>query len=77
MKTLKTDLPYIHINIIFLSQSKPGKDHTHLLSKTIKYIKDIQDKPNKIEGSEADAVKQVFRSCFSKNKGFKIMCDIS
>jgi hypothetical protein len=30
-----------------------------------------------INGSKADAVKQKFGSCVGKNKGFKVMCDIS
>jgi hypothetical protein len=33
-------------------------------------INDVQDGLNKINGSEADAVKQKFASWFSKNKGF-------
>jgi hypothetical protein len=47
------------------------------LSETIKDIDDIQDKLNKINGSEVDAVKQRWRSYFSKNQGFEIMCGIS
>jgi hypothetical protein len=49
----------------------------NLLSETIKEINDIEDKLNKINNSKADAVKQKFRSCIRKNKGFKVMCDIS
>jgi hypothetical protein len=40
-------------------------------------MKVIQDKPNKINGSEVDAVKEKLRPHFSKNKGFKVICDIS
>jgi hypothetical protein len=45
----------------------------HLLSETIKEINDIEDKLKKINGSKADAVKQISRSCIEKNKGFKVM----
>jgi hypothetical protein len=41
-----------------------------LMLETIKEICDIQDKLNKITGSEADAIKQ---KCFSKAK---VMCEI-
>jgi hypothetical protein len=43
----------------------------------MKKINDIQDEPSKINGSKADAVKQTFSSCFSKNKEFEVMCEIS
>jgi hypothetical protein len=49
---------------------------TNLLSETIKEINDIEDKLKKINGSKAYAVKQKFR-CIRRNKGFKVMCDIS
>jgi predicted transcriptional regulator len=47
------------------------------LSEKIKEVNDIQDKLNKINGPEAEQVRQIFRSCLSKNKGFKGMCKIS
>jgi hypothetical protein len=34
-------------------------------------------KPNESNGSEADAVKQKFRSCFGENKWFEVTCEIS
>jgi hypothetical protein len=40
-------------------------------------MKDIQDELNKINGSGVDAVKQKSRPRFSKNKGFKVICEIS
>jgi hypothetical protein len=46
------------------------------LSEAIKEINDIQDKLNKINSLKADAVKLKFCSCFSKNKGFKVVCEI-
>jgi hypothetical protein len=50
---------------------------TNLSSETIKEINNIPDKRNKINGLKADAAKQKFCSCFSKNKEFKVMCEIS
>jgi hypothetical protein len=50
---------------------------TNILSETIEEIDDIQDQLNEINGWKAVAVKQKPRSCFSKNKGFKVMCEIS
>jgi hypothetical protein len=50
---------------------------TNLLSETIKAINVIEDKPKKVNSSKAYAVKQKFRSCIRKNKGFQVMCDIS
>jgi hypothetical protein len=38
---------------------------------------EIHDEPNKINSSEADAVKQKFHLCFNKNKAFKVRCQIS
>jgi hypothetical protein len=52
------------------------EEATNLFSEAIKEINIIQDKLNKINGSEADAVEQKFRSYFSKSKGFKIMCQV-
>jgi hypothetical protein len=46
------------------------------MSETMKEINGIQNKL-KTNGSKADAVKQKFCSCIRKNKGFKVMCDIS
>jgi hypothetical protein len=40
-------------------------------------MNDIQDKLNNINRSQADAAKQKFLSCFSRNKRFKAMCEIS
>jgi hypothetical protein len=40
-------------------------------------INSIQDKINKINGSKFDAVEQKFCSCFSRNKGFKVIGEIS
>jgi hypothetical protein len=66
-------LAYIHANFSFLSQPVTKLEKTtNLLSETIKEI-NIEDKLNKINSSKADAVKQKFCSCFSKNKGFKVM----
>jgi hypothetical protein len=73
MKVLKTGLAYIHANLFSIAvYNKVGRDHK-LLSDTIKEISDIRDKLNKINRSEADAV----RLCFSKNEGFKVLCEIS
>jgi hypothetical protein len=49
---------------------------TNLLSGTIKETNGFQDKLNKINVSKACALKQKFRSCFSKNKGLKGRCNI-
>jgi hypothetical protein len=77
LKVLETDLAYIHANFSFLSQSITKLEKTINLSETIKEINDIQEKLNKINGSKVDALKQKFRSCFSKNRRFKVMCEIS
>jgi hypothetical protein len=47
---------------------------TNWLSETVKET--IQDKWNKIYGSEADTLKQKFHCCFSKSKGFEVMVEI-
>jgi hypothetical protein len=41
---------------------------------TIKEIIDIQEKLNKINESEADVVKQEFRSRLGKHEGFDVKC---
>jgi hypothetical protein len=59
MKMLKTDLAYIHANLSFLSPFVTTlAKTTNLLSETITEIKELQDKLYKINGSEADAVKE-------------------
>jgi hypothetical protein len=50
---------------------------TNLLSETIKDIDDIEDKLKKINVSRAYALKQKFHLCIRKNKGFKVVCNIS
>jgi hypothetical protein len=78
LRNLKTDLVYIYAYFSFLSQSITKVEKTtHFLSETRNEINDMQDNVNKINGSEADVVKQKFRSWFCKNKGFKIMRYIS
>jgi hypothetical protein len=78
LKTHKTDLVYIHANFSFLSQHIIKLEKTkNLLSETIIAVSDIQEELNKIKVLEYDAVKQIFYSYFSKDKGFKFMCDIS
>jgi hypothetical protein len=52
-------------------------EKTTNLSKIIKEINDIQNKLNKINGSKTDAVNEKIRSCFSNNKGFKVIGEIS
>lgn len=49
----------------------------NFLPETRKEIIYVQDKPNKINCSEADEVKETQRLCFSESKGFQIMCEIS
>lgn len=51
-----------------------GKGHMFVVRNN--KINDILDKPRKPNGSKSHATKQNFHSCFSKNKGFKIMCNI-
>lgn len=59
------------------SIKRPQK-HTNLLSETTEEINEIQHKLKKSKyGPKDDAVKQKFRTCFSKNKEVKIMCKIS
>jgi hypothetical protein len=78
LKVLKTDLAYVHANFSFLLQSITKLEKTtNLLTDTIKEINNIQDKLNEINSSNADAVKQKFHTYFSKNKWFKVMCEIS
>jgi hypothetical protein len=78
LKVLKSDLAYIHANFSFLSLSitELGKT-TNLLSETIKGIISIQEKLIKINSSKSDAVKWEIHLCFCKNKGFKVMWNIS
>jgi hypothetical protein len=74
---LKTDLAYIHANFSFLSQPVTKLEKaTNLLSQTIREINDVQDKLNKTNGSTVNAGNKI-GSCFSKNKGFKIMYEFS
>jgi uncharacterized protein (UPF0335 family) len=74
---LKTDWAYIHTNSSFLFQFITKVEKTvNVLSDIMKGMKDIQGKLNKINGSEVKAVKQKLRPRFSKNKGFKVMCEI-
>jgi hypothetical protein len=70
-------MAHIHTNFNFLSLSitKLVKT-TNSLSETLKEIVDIQDELDKINGSEADAVKQKFPSYFNKNKGSEVMCEM-
>jgi hypothetical protein len=77
LKVLKTDLTYIHANFSFLSKPITKLEKTTNLSETIKEINDMQERPSKITSSKADVVIQKFCSCFTKNKGFEIMCNIS
>jgi hypothetical protein len=78
LKALKTDLAYIHANFSFLSQSITKLERaTNLLSETITEVNDIHDNLKKTNSSNVDAVKQKSHSCFSKNKGFKVMYKIS
>lgn len=69
-------MAHIYANFSFLSLSiaKLVKT-TNSLSETLREIVDIQDELVKINGSEADAVKQKFPSCFSKNKRSEVMCE--
>jgi hypothetical protein len=65
-------------NFNFLSQSGTTLEKKiNLLSEVIKEINNTQDKPNKTNDSEADAMKQNLRSYFSKNKKFEVKCEIS
>jgi prefoldin subunit 5 len=77
MKVLRTGLAYIHANFSILLQSITKLEKaTNLLSETIKEINNIQDKPNKTKGLKVDAAKQKLSSFFSKNKGYKVRCEI-
>jgi hypothetical protein len=69
LKVLKNDLAYIHADFSFvlLSTAKLEKA-TNLLSEATKEIEGIEHKLNKINGSKTYALKQKFRSCFSKKK---------
>jgi hypothetical protein len=78
LKVLETTLAYSHTNFSFLLPSAVKSENTtNLLSNTIYTSNNIQYKLNKINGLEADAVKQEFHSCFSKNQGFKAIYEIS
>jgi uncharacterized coiled-coil DUF342 family protein len=71
LKALKTNLANINANLSFVMQSITELVKTiNLVLETIKEICNIQDKLNKITGSETDAVKQ---KCFSKTK---VICGI-
>jgi hypothetical protein len=75
LKVLKTDWAYIHANFSLLFQSTTKLENTiNLLSDIMKEMKGVQDKLNKINGSEDDAVKQKLCPRFSKNKRFKVIC---
>jgi hypothetical protein len=67
LKVLKTDLVYIHA-IIRHPITKLENDHKSVVRKK----NGIQDIVNKINGLEADIVKQNFNSCFSINEEFTV-----
>jgi hypothetical protein len=68
---LETDLAYIHTNFYFLSSGTKMEQKTHLLSEVIKEINNTHDKLNRNSDSEADVMKQKFRTCSSRNKESK------
>jgi hypothetical protein len=74
MKTLKTDLAYIHENFSSRSQYITKLETTtNLLSETIREMNDIQDGTNNVNGSGTDAVKQKLPACsVVRMKGFKL-----
>jgi hypothetical protein len=54
---------YIHANFNFVAIYKKLDKTANFFSVTLREIKDIRDTLHEIDGSEADAQKQKFRSC--------------
>lgn len=60
-------MTYIHANFNFVAIYKKLDKTANFFSVTLREIKDIRDTLHEIDGSEADAQKQKFRSCWNKN----------